>query len=41
MDKLSKNLYQTTKRLIFADSIASKKIIVRDIRIILKKNKPR
>jgi len=41
MNELSKNLYVTVKQPYFADSIASKKIIVRDIRIILKKNKPR
>jgi hypothetical protein len=41
MNELSKNLYSTVKGPVFADSIASKKIIVRSIRIILKKNVPR
>ncbi|HTK38679.1 MAG TPA: hypothetical protein VL325_09320 [Pyrinomonadaceae bacterium] len=41
MNELSNNLYPIAKRPLFADSIASKKIIVRDIRIILKKNMPR
>jgi len=41
MARLNKNLHPTIKRPLFADSIASKKIIVRDIRIILKKNMPR
>lgn len=41
MSKISKYFYPIARQPRFADSIASKKIIVRDIRIILKKNKPR